>query len=50
LQRRLGGKEAVRDLYRRLPNELSERSVRDPSEETESLMEPLDSTPWAPVR
>ncbi len=49
-QHRLGRKEAARDLYRRLTHELSERCDREPSEETESLMESLDATPRVVVR
>ncbi|PZR83500.1 MAG: hypothetical protein DLM65_01805, partial [Candidatus Aeolococcus gillhamiae] len=45
LQHRLGHGEAVRDLYRRLQHQLALRCDRDPSVETDSLMESLRSTP-----
>ena len=47
---RLGRKEAARDLCRRLTHELLERRDREPREETESLIESLDSTPPVVVR
>ena len=43
LQHRLGHGEAVRDLYRRLRQQLALRCDREPSAETESLMRSLAS-------
>jgi DNA-binding SARP family transcriptional activator len=44
-QHRLGRGDAVRDLYRRLTRELSERCDVQPSEETLSLMESIGAPP-----